>query len=95
VGRLHRLPHHSYQIVAQSVQICLVSKLGREGFEGLGSVVLTPVEATIHERLHPPTQRVEQRRYDEGRDDYGKLGLPLLATVRAWKMAWVVATPPK
>jgi hypothetical protein len=32
VGGLHRLPHHSYQIVTQSVEIGLVSELGGEGF---------------------------------------------------------------
>jgi hypothetical protein len=32
VGGLHRLPHDSYEVAAQGVEIRLVSKLGREGF---------------------------------------------------------------
>ena len=35
VGWLHRLPYHSYQVVAQRIEVCLVAQLGREGFEGL------------------------------------------------------------
>ena len=32
VGWLHRLPYHSYQIVAQRAQVCFVAQAGREGF---------------------------------------------------------------
>ena len=28
VGRLHRIPYYTYQIIAQCVQICLVAQLG-------------------------------------------------------------------
>jgi hypothetical protein len=31
------------------------------------------VEATIHEPLHPPTQRIEKRRYRQRRGDDGEL----------------------
>jgi hypothetical protein len=32
VGGLHRLPHDSYEVAAQGVEIRLVTQLGREGF---------------------------------------------------------------
>src|ERR671913_1262499 len=57
---LHRLPHHSYQIVAQSIEVRLVSKLGGEALESLSRVVLSSVEAPIYERLYAPSQWVEQ-----------------------------------
>ena len=56
---LHRLPHHSYQIVAQSIEVRLVSKLGGEALESLSRVVLSSVEAPIYERLYAPSQWVE------------------------------------
>ena len=42
---LHRLPHHTHQVIAQGVQVCLVSQFGGEGFKSLSSVVLATVEA--------------------------------------------------
>ena len=65
--RLHRLSNHAHQIVAKSVQIGLVPEFGRQSFEGLGSIVLAAVEATIYKRLDATTQRVEQGRDYEGR----------------------------
>src|SRR5687768_11001039 len=49
---LHRLPHHSHQIVAQSIEVRLVSKLGGEALESLSRVILSSVEAPIYERLY-------------------------------------------
>jgi hypothetical protein len=49
VGWLYRLPNHTHQVVAQGVQIRLVSELGREGLQGLGCVVLAAVEAPVYE----------------------------------------------
>ena len=51
VSRLHRLPNHPYQIVAQGFQVGLVPELGGEGFQGLPRVVLPAVEAAVDERL--------------------------------------------
>ena len=58
--RLHRFPHHTYQIVAQGLEVCLVPELGREGFQGLPRVVLTALEASIYERLNSSPQGAEQ-----------------------------------
>jgi hypothetical protein len=69
---LHRLPYHPYQVVTQSVQICLISQLGGEGFESLGCIVLPSVEAPIYEGLDAPPQWVEQCSYQESGDDYGE-----------------------
>src|SRR5215203_6653738 len=49
VLRLHRLPDHTYQVIAQSVQIGLVAQSGREGFQGLSRIVLPAVEAPVYE----------------------------------------------
>ena len=49
--RLHRLPDHPYQVVAQRVEVGLVSKLGGEGFESLSSVVLAAVEAPVYSEV--------------------------------------------
>src|SRR5215208_8376701 len=32
VGWLHRLPHDSYEVTAQGVEVGIVTQLGREGF---------------------------------------------------------------
>jgi hypothetical protein len=32
VGGLHRVPYYPYKVAAQSIEVCLVSELGREGF---------------------------------------------------------------
>jgi hypothetical protein len=51
VGGLHRLPHDSYKVAAQGVEVRLVTQLGGEGFQGLSSVILAAVEAPFYERL--------------------------------------------
>jgi hypothetical protein len=66
VGGLHRLPHHSPQVVVQGLQVSLVYEFRREGLQGLLGVVLPPVGATVYERLDTPSQRVEQGGYQEG-----------------------------
>src|SRR5215203_1765952 len=60
-----RLPDHCHQIVAQSIEVRLVSKLGGEVLESLSRVVLPSVEASIYERLYAPSRRVEQGCYQE------------------------------
>src|SRR5215207_1063476 len=79
MGGLHRPPHHAHQVISQGIQVCLVPKLGGEGFQGLSRVVLAPVEAAIDEGLDTTPQGIEQGRDRKGRNDYGELGLLLLA----------------
>ncbi len=54
VGRLHRLFYHAHRIIADCVQVSFVAQLGREGFQGLSSIVLAAVEAPVDERLYTP-----------------------------------------
>src|SRR5215207_1833568 len=79
VGRLYRLRYYSHQIVVQRLQVFLVPQSGREGFQCLPRVVPTAVEPAVYKRLVAMTQWAEQRCYHLGRDDYGELGLLLLA----------------
>jgi hypothetical protein len=72
---LHRLPHHSHQIVAQSIEVRLVSKLGGEALESFSRVVLPSVEASIYERLYAPSQWFEQGCYRESGDHHREGGL--------------------
>jgi hypothetical protein len=37
VGGLHRLPYHTYQIIAECVEVRLIPQLDRECFERLGA----------------------------------------------------------
>src|SRR5215211_5412251 len=55
---LHRLPHHTHQVVAQR---------GGVGFQGLSSVVLLAIETAIHQGLNTSPQGVEQSGDGEGR----------------------------
>ncbi len=72
---LHRLPHLSQQIIAQSIEVRLVSKLGGEALESLSRVVLPSVEASIYERLYAPSQWVEQGCYHESGGHHCEGGL--------------------
>jgi hypothetical protein len=49
VRRLHRLPHHTYQIVVEGFQIGLVPEPGGESFQCLPRVVLPTVDALTRE----------------------------------------------
>ena len=40
VGWLHRVPYHTYQIVAQGLKVCSASQRDREGFQSLPCVVV-------------------------------------------------------
>ncbi len=75
VGRLHRLPHHAYQLAIQRLEVRLIPQFGGEAFERLPRIVLLAVEAPIHESLHPAPQRAEQRRDGECGSDDGQGGL--------------------
>src|SRR3712207_8933922 len=65
VSRLHRLPHHRHQVVAQGVEVRLVPELGREGFHGLGCIVLAAVETPVYEGLRSEehTSELQSRQY--------------------------------
>src|SRR5215213_7822307 len=80
---LHGLPHHPYQFAIECLQVRLIAQLGGERLKGLSRIVLTSVEAPVHERLEAASQRVEQRCDHKGRGDHGYLGLLLLAGERA------------
>src|SRR5215208_7561695 len=66
VDRLHSLPYHTYQVLAQCVQVSLVAQLGREGFQGLPGIVFPSIEAAIYEALYAPSQGDEKGRDQEG-----------------------------
>src|SRR3712207_5687807 len=57
---LHRLPYHRHEIVAQGVEVRLVSELGREGFQGLCDVVFAAVEAPIDKSLDAASEWAEK-----------------------------------
>src|SRR5688572_23792526 len=71
--RLHGFPYYTHQVVIEGFQVRLVLQLGGEVFQSLPRVVLPAVEAPIHERLHPPAQRVEQGGYGQRRGNDGYL----------------------
>src|SRR5829696_8590318 len=56
-------------MISQSVKVRLLPEAGAESFQRLCSIVLAPIEAPIHESLHPLKQLVEQGGDDE-RGDY-------------------------
>src|SRR5918997_2199597 len=71
---LHRPPHDPDQVVAQGVEIRLVSKLGREALQRLYSVVLPTVEAAIDKALDAAPRRVEQGGYRQSGGHHHELG---------------------
>ena len=79
VRRLHRLLDHAHQLIAEPVQVGLITQLGGEAFKGLRRIILPTVEATIYEGLDATTKGGEQGSYHKGGDDYGELWLLLLA----------------
>ena len=79
---LHRLPYHPYQVIAQCVEIGIVTQLGGEGFQGLSGIVLLTVEAPVYEGLNTSSQGVEQRCYYQGGDYNGELRLLFLVGER-------------
>jgi hypothetical protein len=76
---LHRISHHSHEVIAKNFQGGLISKLCGEGFQRLSGVVLAAVEAPVYERLDAPPQGAEQSRDHQSLGDYGELELLLLA----------------
>jgi hypothetical protein len=72
VGWLHRVPYHTYQIVAQGLKVCSASQRDREGFQSLPCVVVPyhlfnnsfeeayelrlASSMCMFQRIHQPTQ---------------------------------------
>src|SRR5215203_2425792 len=74
VGRLHRAPHDPDEVIAQGVEIRLVSKLAREDFQRLYRIVLPTVEAAVDKALDAAPRRVEQGGYRQGGGHHHELG---------------------
>src|SRR5918995_775770 len=74
VSWLHRPPHDPDEVVAQGVEICLVSKLGRECLQRLHRIVLPAVEAAVDKALDAAPQRVEQGGYRQSGGHHHELG---------------------
>ena len=54
--------HDTGQVIADRVQVDRVFQAGRECGYRLVGVIPGPVEPPVHGLLHPPPQRIEQRR---------------------------------
>jgi hypothetical protein len=94
VGWLYRLVHHAHQLIAEPVQVGLITQLGREGFQGLSRIVLAAVEAPVYERLDAAPEGMNSAaitRVETTTASWDCSSWP----VSAPKIAWVVATPPK
>src|SRR5215210_3404969 len=74
VGWLHRAPNDPDEVVAQDVEIRLISKLGREALQRLYRIVLPTVEAAVDKTLDAVPQRVEQGGYSQGGGNHHELG---------------------
>ena len=66
MGRLDRAIDREQEFAAHGVEINGVAEPEREGGDNSFGVVADTVEATIHEPLDAPPERVEQRRRREG-----------------------------
>ena len=69
-------------MIVQRVQVHLVAQAGRERFQGLSCIILAAVEAMVDKTLDVSPQGVEQCCYHKRGDDYGELGLLMLACER-------------
>lgn len=58
---MHSLPYHPDEVIAECVEVGFVTQPRREGFQGLGSVVLSAVEATVDKALDAPPEGSEHR----------------------------------
>src|SRR5215210_6328655 len=74
VGWLHRPPHDPDEVVAQGVEVRLVSELGREALQRLYRIVLPTVEAAVDKALDAAPRRVEQGGYRQGGGHHHELG---------------------
>ena len=59
--------HRREQVGSHRVEVHRVPEPGRERGHRLVRVVADPVEPLVHDLLHPPPQRAEQRRRGQAR----------------------------
>ena len=69
MSRLHGLLYNGKQLLAQLLQVYLMTQRGTEARHNLGRVILTPVEPAIYQLLHAPAQGLKQRGNEQGGDD--------------------------
>ena len=63
--RLQGVIHHAGQVVPDRIQVDRVHQTGRKHHHRVFGVITGPVEAAVHQLLHPAAQRIEQRRRDQ------------------------------
>src|SRR5512132_474477 len=63
---LHRLVSHREQLPGEGIEVDLVAQPGAERLDGLGRVVLTPVEAAVNSSLDATPSRLEQGGHGQG-----------------------------
>src|SRR5260221_6412454 len=73
---LHCFLDDRYQMLAQLIEIDLITQCRAESCESLGSVIFAAVEAAVDEHLDAPAQRVEESCHHQcgGGDGQGPLG---------------------
>src|SRR5258707_3309004 len=73
---LHCFVDGRYQMLAQLVEIDLITQCRAESSESLGSVIFAAVEAAVDERLDAPSQWLKESCNHQcgGDDDQGLLG---------------------
>ena len=60
---LHGLGNHCQHMLAQGIQVSLISQPGAEGFWRFGCVVLSLVEAAVYEGAYTTPPRIEEGSY--------------------------------
>lgn len=73
--RLHDLFDDADEVVPQDVEVDRIAEASREGFDRLGRVVLTTVEAPVDESLDAVPKWKEKGRYSEGGSGYREVRL--------------------
>src|SRR6266571_4491796 len=69
---LHRFLDHCQQLLAQLVQLDLITQGGTESRQCPGRIILLTIEATVNQRLDTPPQWLEKGRNDQrGGHDHG------------------------
>src|SRR5215210_5427933 len=71
---LYRLVDHPHKGTDQIFEVYLVAQAGAELFQGLRSIVLAAVEASVYEGLYTMPDRVEERRDQQRRRHDCELG---------------------
>src|SRR6266699_2920206 len=69
MGGLHRLPGYGDQACAQLVYVPFTAQCRAERFHSLGSIILAAIEAAVDDLLRAPSQRMEEGRNHQCRND--------------------------